>query len=141
MAITSFTGSYRFLSNFYPSPVHFDGWTYYTLEHAYQAAKTDDWELRERMSQLHNPVTAKRLGRELPLRPGWGAMRIAVMQILIATKFSPHRIESQWLLDTGDEELIEGNTWNDTFWGVCNGTGANWLGRLLMERRAFLRGC
>jgi predicted NAD-dependent protein-ADP-ribosyltransferase YbiA (DUF1768 family) len=25
------------------------------------------------------------------------------------------------------------------FWGVCRGRGQNWLGRLLMERRALLR--
>lgn len=37
------------------------------------------------------------------------------------------------------DELIEGNAWNDTFWGVCNGVGENWLGQLLMERRAELQ--
>ena len=39
------------------------------------------------------------------------------------------------LLDTGGAVLIEGNTWNDTFWGACNGKGLNHLGRILMTLR------
>ena len=34
-----------------------------------------------------------------------------------------------------DNELIEGNDWHDTFWGVCNGIGKNWLGKILEEER------
>ena len=36
-------------------------------------------------------------------------------------------------------ELIEGNTWNDTYWGVCNGVGKNTLGQLLMKIREEIR--
>ena len=43
------------------------------------------------------------------------------------------------LVDTGDQPLIEGNTWGDRFWGVCGGTGMNHLGRLLMEVREELQ--
>ncbi len=32
-------------------------------------------------------------------------------------------------------ELIEGNHWNDTFWGICNGNGENNLGKILMKIR------
>ena len=42
------------------------------------------------------------------------------------------------LLETGNQELIEGNDWNDTFWGVCNGEGENNLGRTLMRIRREL---
>jgi hypothetical protein len=35
--------------------------------------------------------------------------------------------------------LIEGNTWGDTFWGVCNGVGENNLGKTLMNVREILR--
>jgi len=45
----------------------------------------------------------------------------------------------QMLLDTGDQELVEGNTWNDTFWGVCRGEGQNNLGKILMKVRMELR--
>jgi len=35
--------------------------------------------------------------------------------------------------------LIEGNTWGDTYWGVCRGRGSNNLGKLLMKIREVLR--
>ena len=39
------------------------------------------------------------------------------------------------LLSTGNAELIEGNWWNDTFWGICRGKGENHLGKILMNIR------
>lgn len=60
------------------------------------------------------------------------------MRDLLIQKFEDEQLKID-LLDTGDVELIEGNTWDDTFWGVCNGVGTNWLGRLLMEIRSNLR--
>jgi hypothetical protein len=46
----------------------------------------------------------------------------------------------QILLDTGNQELIEGNNHNDRYWGVCNGVGENWLGKILMLVRDELKG-
>jgi predicted NAD-dependent protein-ADP-ribosyltransferase YbiA (DUF1768 family) len=43
------------------------------------------------------------------------------------------------LLATDDEELVEGNWWNDTFWGVCRGDGENNLGKIIMKVRDELR--
>ena len=45
------------------------------------------------------------------------------------------------LLDTGDQELVEYNTWGDTYWGVCTRIrqGQNWLGKILMEVREELQ--
>jgi hypothetical protein len=34
-----------------------------------------------------------------------------------------------------DARLVEGNTWNDRYWGVCRGVGQNKLGHLLMKLR------
>ena len=50
-------------------------------------------------------------------------------------KFTTNPNLAKRLLDTGDEELIEGNDWNDIFWGVCNGKGENNLGKILMRIR------
>jgi len=41
-------------------------------------------------------------------------------------------------LDTGKSELIEGNTWGDTFWGVSGVIGQNNLGKILMKIREEL---
>ena len=35
--------------------------------------------------------------------------------------------------------LVEGNSWGDEFWGVCEGRGENRLGCLLMDVRSDLR--
>lgn len=136
--IDIFTGKYRFLSNFWFSEVILDGERAATVEHAFQAAKTTDTMARRRILTAPSPGIAKRLGREAPLRAGWNDMKIGVMRALLRQKFSAHFLR-QLLIDTGDAELIEGNTWNDTFWGVCNGVGENHLGKLLMEVRAECR--
>lgn len=61
---------------------------------------------------------------------------VVVMLNLLRIKFSDPMLRQQ-LVDTGDAELVEGNAWNDTFWGVSlkTGMGKNWLGRLLMQVR------
>lgn len=136
--IDSFFGDHRFLSNFFPARVSFEGITYPTVEHAYQAAKTMDTVIREGIAQLHSPAAAKKIGRLLVLRPDWEQIKIGIMRSLVKQKFAADRGLANQLLATLPHELVEGNKWRDTFWGVCNGVGENWLGRLLMERREVL---
>jgi len=139
MAIREFQGKYRFLSNFFPSPVAMDGKEYPSVEHAYQAAKTLDKDRREVIRQQETPGRAKRAGQRAPLRKDWDEVKLRVMEILVRRKFKSHDNLKKRLLATGDEELIEGNTWNDTFWGVCRGRGQNHLGKILMKIREELR--
>lgn len=133
--IDSFVGEYRFLSNFYPSKIEVDGKDYATVEHAFQALKTDNPTEREIVRSARTPGQAKKLGRRVTLRPDWDTARIGVMKMLLEKKFSDKVLRAE-LLATGDAELVEGNYWNDRFWGVCRGQGQNWLGKLLMEIRA-----
>lgn len=56
------------------------------------------------------------------------------MEDLLREKFQRKDLK-QKLLDTGDAELIEGNTWGDTYWGMVGNKGHNHLGRLLMKVR------
>lgn len=74
----------------------------------------------------------------MSLRPDWEYIRVDVMTELVRKKFSQEPLRSQ-LIATGDAELIEGNWWNDTFWGVCNGVGENNLGKILMKVRDEIR--
>lgn len=128
--IGRFRGRYKFLSNFYPCSVEYDGSVYPSLENAYQAAKTKDPELRKQFLTI-SASEAKKLGRRLTLEQDWEKRKEAVMLILLRRKFKNLHLASL-LLETGDQELIEGNTWDDTFWGVCGGVGENRLGQLLM---------
>lgn len=136
--IVEFKGKYRFLSNFWPAEVRLDGVVYPTVEHAYQAAKTRRPEWREKIRQCATPGQAKRMGSKVPIRPEWDAVKVAVMKDLLEQKFSRLDLYHS-LLATGYEELVEQNTWGDRFWGVCNGTGQNRLGLLLMEIRTQSR--
>jgi N-glycosidase YbiA len=136
--ITSFTGKYRFLSNFYMTPVFYDGLIYPSSEHAYQAAKTLDLRYRTSIRAKKTAGEAKKLGQRVPMREDWDRCKIQVMEKILRKKFDPEEQLFQRLLETGDEELIEGNYWGDTFWGVCNGEGENHLGKLLMKIRANL---
>jgi ribA/ribD-fused uncharacterized protein len=135
-AITTFDGDprYEFLSNFHPCTVVLDGVEYRTVEHAYQAAKTLDRAEREHVRCAPTPAEAKERGRHLTMRPDWPDIKIDVMRALLEQKFSTGPLRDK-LLATKPSPLIEGNTWDDRFWGVCDGEGENWLGRLLMEIR------
>jgi N-glycosidase YbiA len=136
--ILHFTKENRWLSNFYPARVKYDGVEYPTTEHAYQAAKTLDTAAREKIRQAAKPAEARKLGQLVTFRPGWDDMKIAVMEELCRQKFSAEPLRSM-LLATGDGHLEEGNWWKDVFWGTCNGVGRNELGKLLMRIRESLR--
>ena len=134
--IDRFDGDYAFLSNFYPSSIFDsnDGFTYPTVEHFFQAKKSLILREREMISKAETPGRAKRMGRKVQLRSDWEDIKLFVMEYALRRKFSKPRFKEA-LLATGDEELIEGNWWGDTFWGVCNGVGENNLGKLLMKIR------
>lgn len=140
--ITDFHGSYFFLSNFFYSPINFDGKTVPTVEHAFQAAKTFNQEQRQIILQASSPEQAKQLGRKVILREDWEKVKFDIMLMLLKQKFSQADLR-QKLLDTGKAELIEGNTWNDKVWGcvLVNGQwiGQNHLGKLLMKVRADIQ--
>jgi len=134
--IDNFSGKYRFLSNFYPAEVELDGVIYPSVENAYQAAKTLDTEERNKFTKC-NATSAKRLGRNLKLRDGWEKVRVEIMAQLIHKKFQYPELREK-LIATGTAELVEGNWWGDTFWGVCKGKGQNKLGSILMLIREVL---
>lgn len=137
--IDRFVGDFRWLSNFFVSPVRDElGRVYASVEHAYQAAKASTEEDRLRIASAPSPTKAKHYGAKLDLPPGWDDRRLGVMRRLLADKFAPGSPLADKLIATGDAVLVEGNTWGDRFWGV-DGTGENQLGRLLMERRAQLQ--
>lgn len=135
--INEFQREFRFLSNFWPAPVALDGVVYPSVEHAYVAAKTLDLSARHVILNS-TPGEAKRYGRTLKLRSDWEQVKIPVMRDLVSQKFA-HRGLAAKLRATGDAELIEGNTWGDTFWGVCKGRGQNHLGKILMGVREAIR--
>jgi hypothetical protein len=139
--IDTFTGKFWFLSNFYPSPVKLGKITYPTAEHAYQAQKAKTFQERRVVSKLPSPAAARRYGRyQLKLRANWDEIKLSRMTIVLRAKFDPtvNPKLCDWLIKTGEAELIEGNYWHDTYWGVCKDKGFNLLGKLLEELRDAL---
>lgn len=152
--ITSFSGEYRFLSNFWLSPVSWgDRLTPPTIfccvEVPYQAAKTLEPAERTTMLSVTKPSQAKRWGRTLTLRPDWDKVKVDIMLDLVSSKFVQSLELQDLLLATGERELIEGNHWGALFWGKASrddpkegikaGEGCNVLGKILMHVRSCLR--
>lgn len=137
-SITSFKGKNRFLSNFWPCKVAYEGIVYPSSEHAYMAAKTTDLTIRTLIRNCSTPGKAKRLGRSIELRPDWEQVKFAIMYEVVKDKFTRSPILAAKLKATAGIKLIEGNTWGDTIWGVCNGKGENHLGKILMRVREEL---
>lgn len=135
--INSFEGKYAFLSNFYEHPISEGSLTFPTNEHYFQAMKTLDLTERIAITRAGTPGQSKRMGRSVKLRSDWEDIKLSVMETALRLKFADPELAAM-LKATGDEELVEGNWWNDTFWGVCNGVGENNLGKLLMKIRAEL---
>jgi ribA/ribD-fused uncharacterized protein len=132
--IDSFKGEYAFLSNFYMG-----GGVLPSVEHQFQALKTEDaWQAVYVMG-APTPKDAKRRGRSVTLRNNWETTRNTIMYALVTQKFEGDEELAEKLIATGDAELVEGNWWGDTYWGVCRGKGENKLGKILMDVREQIR--
>ncbi len=135
--IAEFRKEYYFLSNFADTEVCVNGLTFCNAEAAFQAMKTVEPKIRASFCTM-TARQAKAAGRKVPLRKDWEQVKNSVMKKVLIAKFSNPSLRTL-LLGTGDAELVEGNRWNDTYWGVCNGVGQNMLGKLLMEVRDLYR--
>jgi ribA/ribD-fused uncharacterized protein len=132
--IDRFIGKYSFLSNFHPSTIMIDGKKYPTVEHAYQSHKATTESEREIVRCAKDPMEAKKLGKTFPLPEDWESQKVDIMKKLIRKKFE-NPLLRELLKATGDLNLIHDNRFNDRFWGVCRGSGNNWLGVILEEVR------
>ena len=142
--INCFDGKWAFLSNFYWNEIEHEGIVYPTNEHFFQAMKTLDNDERRQIANCLTPGQAKRMGRRVALRSDWESVKEDVMFLGLCLKFADEQL-ADWLLETGDEELVEGTTWHDNEWGNCscpkcaNIEGKNKLGKLLMRVRDMIK--
>jgi ribA/ribD-fused uncharacterized protein len=140
--ITRFRGHYGFLSNFYMKPLAYNGELYTSAEHAYQSQKA--WTIVDHqfIKSAYTPSEAKKRAHSITIVDSWEEIKVDVMKNVLRAKFAqefrgrPNHL-LRWLLETGQRELVEGNTWGDTYWGQCPlGNGENMLGKLLMLVRS-----
>jgi N-glycosidase YbiA len=138
-SISWFRGEHAFLSNFEPCSVPVGSVVAPSVEHAFQMMKTFSEEAFRWVCASETPVVARRRGKKVPMRDDWFSVRVLVMEQALRRKFTPGSELASKLLATGDAELVEGNNWKDSFWGVYRGKGENNLGKLLMRIRGELR--
>lgn len=133
-----FRNEYWFLSNMYPCSIEIDGYKFMCVESAFQAMKNP---MRAKEFEKLNGFEAKKLGRKVNLRPNWNNIRASVMLEIVACKFEQHPELMCKLIDI-KEDIVEENTWNDTYWGVCKGVGKNTLGKILtLLREEYIHTC
>lgn len=135
--IRGFFDEFRFLSNFHVTPVHFNGFDYMSSEHAYMAAKARTQADHDYVHSAKSPAEAKRRGREIQLIDDWDIMKVEIMYMINLNKYS-NPVMKQLLATTEERYLEETNWWGDKIWGICDGVGQNYLGRVIMEIRTEL---
>ena len=139
--IDCFDGEFEFLSNFSDHSFSLDGVVWKTSEHAYQAAKTLDFDEAETVRLTKGPGAAKRAGRKVTVREDWDQVKGEIMRDILIAKFTQNPDILDALKNTCDAALIESNTWHDNIWGDCScekcekKEGKNMLGNLLMWLR------
>ena len=134
--IKEFKNQYFFLSNFYECPIYYNKLVFCNAEAAFQAQKVINEKDQYKFINL-NASQARKLGKTVQLRKDWEEIKDNVMYEIVKRKFTVNKELQQKLIDTKDEELVEGNWWHDTYWGIDSktGIGKNKLGKILMKVR------
>lgn len=134
-------------SNLYKSAVKFEGKTYPTAEHAYQAGKAIKPAVRDWILSAPTPALAAMAAHGLytwDVVPDWATIKFDRMRKVLRAKFSQHADLAKLLIETGDRRLVEAGTVNNAvnrLWGEVAGSGQNMLGVMLMElRRELING-
>ena len=129
------------LSNFAEYPIKLNGKTWPSTEHYYQAQKYAGTDIAEEIREAPKPIKAFKIAhaKKAQMRSDWDAVKDNVMRRAVTTKFTQHRVLREFLLATGDRELVEHSS-RDAYWGDApDGSGKNMLGQILQEVRATLR--
>ena len=136
--ITEFRREFWFLSNFSECKIEFNGMIFDNVEAAFQACKCPKLEQMKQFQGLSGKE-ARALGRKIsPIRANWEEIKGETMQKILIKKFKDPKL-AQKLLDTGDRHISHVNKWGDTYFGVCNGKGSDYLGKILLGIRKQLK--
>lgn len=156
--ISEFRGEHAFLSNYDVNSFPWRGITFNSGEQAFAYAKTfhaiqdlakgskgvtEAEYFQDYILLAKTPGDAKKLGRQVKIDvAAWDNRKVHYMREITHAKFGHVKDYAGKLIRTGCSPLVEGNTWNDTFWGKCRQAdgrvvGLNMLGTILMEERGY----
>lgn len=136
---------YGAFSNLFQRPIEFEGTTYPTSEHAYQAGKARKQAVRDWILSAPTPALAAMAAHGLyvwDVVPDWAKIKFDRMRAVLRAKFDQHADLRDLLLSTGEARLVEAGTVNNAvnrLWGEVDGKGENMLGVMLMELRDAYR--
>jgi ribA/ribD-fused uncharacterized protein len=139
-----YAGGYNALSNFSAFQVLYNGFTYVTLEHAYQAMRFTDTAIQKEIKEAASPLEAQKIARAYAQDgkecTDWHEINMDLMKELHHLRFEQHEYLKEKLLQSSNSLLVhktpEGSTSSDVFWGIDEkGNGENHLGKILMELR------
>jgi ribA/ribD-fused uncharacterized protein len=130
---------YNSFSNFYQASFDLEGEIWPDTEHYYMAQKNpDDAVYQAQIREAPTAWEAKKLGREVELRPGWDDIKYDVMLRATYAKFSQNTDLYNLLLGTDDRPIHENLP--DPWWGGGPNFpgGRDLLGSVLCDVREML---
>jgi hypothetical protein len=146
-----FYGNNSVFSNHYPTAVTIQGTTFGSSEQAFMFLKArffKDHVSANSISLCSNPITAKKIGREIVGYDDekWASVREQAMKIVNVAKFNQNYVSYLTLISTGCKILVEASP-IDRIWGIGQGIlteealdpskwrGQNLMGKVLMDIR------
>lgn len=141
-AVGFYDREFYIFSNFAATEIVYDGVTYPTTEHAYQALKFRETnpDIFRIILSTPSPHEAKKIAaRARKLQdPEWESKKLEVMEALLREKLKRHSYVAKKLLQTSGHSIYEDSPY-DSYWGIGkDGSGQNHLGVLWMKLRAEL---
>ena len=161
--ILKFRQEFGYLSNFHvlKNKIHYLGYDYISVEAGYMAQKCDDIAWKQYCSTISPHGNAqsemKKAAYKVDLVKGFRDKQLKIMLDLLRLKFKNNPELANKLVATYPRMIMEGNVWNDRYWGASipkqNSLdnveleklyakfpqyfyiGQNYLGRLLMKVR------
>lgn len=142
MAIQFFLANehpYGCFCNFSLHGFELDDLWWQTSEHYYQAQKFAGKPYAETIRLAKTPADAAKLGHVYLHRNDWKKVKYEIMRKAVLRKFQTHANIRNILLNTGNEAIVQKDL-GDYYWGCGeDGSGHNYLGKVLMEVRNTLR--
>lgn len=101
---------YGFLSTFYPAPFIIDNIRWRTVEHYYNAMKTDNPDMRDEIRLSRSPLIARQLGNDIPMgliRSDWNDVQDNILYNALLSKFKDNASILDKLLNTAPNILMD----------------------------------
>jgi ribA/ribD-fused uncharacterized protein len=147
-------GEYRNFSNMSDHRIEFDGSTYPTVEHYFQAMKAKEFkddEMYEKILKAKTAKAAKALGKKVKgfEKEMWDSKKDDIMRVGVRTKFVQHPELRKQLQETGERIIGEADARNK-YWSIGTSVtsekskhpdkwaGQNKLGKIMMDLRTEL---